>query len=317
MPVIDAAVARVLRAKFELGLFEHPYVDRRRRRVLERPRRPSRARARGGARVDRAAEERARHAAAGEDDQARSPSSAPTPSRRGSAATAGPASSRSSILDGIKQQAAGLGERDAICPGPGRVDPRVRHRAAGAARVDRSGRAGRGLHGEYFDNNRLEGAPRLTRIDAAHRLPLDAQLARTRHSVRLVLRPLDRIARRARRAACGGSASKATTAIASTSTTSSSSTTGRSSRTARGSPTSHGAPGSAHRHPARVLREHRQRAAEADLGRRRAPTTARARIDERVALARRSDVAHRRRRRRGRRVPRPRDSRACRAGRRS
>ncbi len=26
-PVIDAAVARVLRAKFELGLFEHPYVD--------------------------------------------------------------------------------------------------------------------------------------------------------------------------------------------------------------------------------------------------------------------------------------------------
>ncbi len=27
MPVIDAAVTRVLRAKFELGLFEHPYVD--------------------------------------------------------------------------------------------------------------------------------------------------------------------------------------------------------------------------------------------------------------------------------------------------
>ena len=26
-PVIDAAVARVLRVKFELGLFEHPYVD--------------------------------------------------------------------------------------------------------------------------------------------------------------------------------------------------------------------------------------------------------------------------------------------------
>jgi beta-glucosidase len=62
--VIDAAVRRVLTAKFDLGLFEQPVRRHRQRGVLERTRRPSRDRARGRARVDRAAAERTSHASA-------------------------------------------------------------------------------------------------------------------------------------------------------------------------------------------------------------------------------------------------------------
>ena len=53
--VIDSAVARVLRAKFELGLFEHPYVDPDSAAFWNGNADASRARARGGARVDRPA----------------------------------------------------------------------------------------------------------------------------------------------------------------------------------------------------------------------------------------------------------------------
>ena len=72
------------------------------------------------------------------------------------------------------------------------------------------------------------------------------------------------------RPASNDSASRATTAIGSTSTASSSSTIGRSDRTARRSRASISKPDSIARHPARVLREHRQCAREARVGCRRA-----------------------------------------------
>ena len=231
--VIDAAVARVLRAKFELGLFERPYVDRGQRRVLERPREPSRARARGGAGVDRAAAERARRAAAlaatvrsiaviGDDAME---------ARLGG--YSGPGNAEVSILDGIRAKVGAGTCGRSVCARAGSHHARVRRRPRRAAVVDRGRSRSAGLSAEYFDNNRLEGEPRVRRSRRAGRFRLDAQLARARDSVRLVLGALDRHAHGAAERRRRASASRATTAIACTSTARSSSTTGRSSRTAR------------------------------------------------------------------------------------
>ena len=56
--VIDSAVLRVLRAKFQLGLFEQPYVDVDSAVALERPRHAPPTRARSGRRFGGAAQER-------------------------------------------------------------------------------------------------------------------------------------------------------------------------------------------------------------------------------------------------------------------
>ena len=101
---IDQAVARVLRAKFLLGLFEHPYVDAN--PEGERPGR-SRAGPPRGRRDARAPEERAQHAAArSRRGSSRSPSSAPTRRSRGSAATAAPPIIRSASSTGCARGSA-------------------------------------------------------------------------------------------------------------------------------------------------------------------------------------------------------------------
>ena len=118
--VIDAAVARVLRAKFELGLFERPYVDADSAAYWNGHARPSRARARGGARVDRAAEERAgrcrsraRVAIDRRDRRRRR-------RRRGSAATADRASRRSRSSTASARSSVAPA-RVRYAPGPGRA----------------------------------------------------------------------------------------------------------------------------------------------------------------------------------------------------
>ena len=154
-----------------------------------------------------------------------------------------------------------------------------------------SGKPVRGLRGEYFDNNRLAGAPRLVRTDPridfgwtlnspGRGIPFDwysvrwtGTLTAPAGGVRrigvegndgyrlyldgtLVDRQLEEaVVRRAarRRVAC--------------------------------------TPGSDARHPPRVLREHRQRAREARLGRRRRRRLAREDRRAPSPLARRSDVA--------------------------
>ena len=130
----------------------------------------------------------------------------------------GPGIEPVSILDGIKQKAgAGVTVRHAA--GPGRV---VRDLVAVPAEHFRSSATARlrqDCRGEYFDNNRLTGPPRLQRTRSARRFPLDAELARPGHSVRLVFGALDGHADRARRWRETASASKATTAIGSSSTT--------------------------------------------------------------------------------------------------
>jgi len=152
--VIDSAVARVLRAKFRLGLFEHPYVE---------PESASAATADPSHRslAARAAEEatvllRNEHA------------TLPLAPAIGSVAVIGVDASEArlggysgpgiqviSLLDALRGK---LGSsRVRYAPGPGRLSPETTVVPAEAFRR---------LHGDYFPNPRLEGPPALTRDDA-------------------------------------------------------------------------------------------------------------------------------------------------------
>ena len=161
--VIDRAVARVLRAKFQLGLFEHPYVD------------PDSAAYWNGNPTHRALALEAAHESITllKNDRATLPLAHTVRSVAviGTDASearlggySGPGIAKLSILDGIRGK---LGaSRVRFAPGPGRVAREyVVVPAAQLSHAD-SGRTVPGLHGVYFDNNRLEGAPRLVRDDA-------------------------------------------------------------------------------------------------------------------------------------------------------
>jgi beta-glucosidase len=161
--VIDAAVARVLTAKFQLGLFEHPFVDG-----------DSAAYWNGHPSHSALAVEAARKSIvllknAGQ--------TLPLSKSLGSVAViggdaveirqggySGTGNAHVSILAGIRQK---IGEsRARFEMGVPRIDPEyVPVPAAQLSTPDSSGRIVSGLRGEYFDNPRLEGRPRLTRID--------------------------------------------------------------------------------------------------------------------------------------------------------
>lgn len=162
-PVIDSAVARVLRAKFELGLFENAQVD------------PDSAAYWNGRAAHRAL---AREAARASIVLLRNERQT-LPLKPGVKSIAvlgvdaaearlggysGPGIGKTSILEGLR---AALGASTAIryAPGPGRLTPeygvipsqQLLH-VAGA--VSQSG-----LRGEYFNNNKLEGTPKVVRAD--------------------------------------------------------------------------------------------------------------------------------------------------------
>ncbi len=159
--VIDAAVARVLRAKLELGLFEDPYPD------------PDEA-----VRVNGAAEHIALAREAARASLVLLKNDGVLPLSKDAAAIAvigpdavdarlggysAPGERRVSILEGIRNAAPNAEVR--FAPGPGRMDTThvvvpsqyLATRAANA-RV-------RGLTGEYFANIGFEGEPAVTRID--------------------------------------------------------------------------------------------------------------------------------------------------------
>jgi beta-glucosidase len=160
---IDAAVTRVLRAKFELGLFEDPYVT------------PADAAAWNGHADHRAL---AREASAKSIVLLRNEGSV-LPLAKSTRRVAvigtdavearlggysGPGIAPVSIVDGIRDA---LGSSAVVrhLPGPGRVTPSLAVIPADHLSTDENGTRRRGLRGEYFDNNRLAGAPRLVRID--------------------------------------------------------------------------------------------------------------------------------------------------------
>ena len=154
--VRDSSVARVLRAKFELGLFDRPYVNAD-SAAYWNGNAAHRALAREAARAaivllknDRAILPLAKTSGAiaviGEDA---------SEARLGG--YSGPGIRKTSILEGIR---AAVGARATVryAPGPGRISREYV--------VVPSEPFPTGLKGEYFDNPRLEGQPRVTRTDS-------------------------------------------------------------------------------------------------------------------------------------------------------
>ncbi|MGB7211295.1 MAG: glycoside hydrolase family 3 N-terminal domain-containing protein, partial [Gemmatimonadales bacterium] len=156
-PVIDSAVARVLRVKFALGLFEHPYADP-----------DSAARENGSAQHRTLALEVAQRSLVLLRNQQHT-----LPLKTGARSIAvigadatearlggysGPGVHVVSILDGIRHRA-GAATTVTYAPGPGR---------GGSDQVVVPASAfGAGLTAEYFDGISLAGAPRATRVDPA------------------------------------------------------------------------------------------------------------------------------------------------------
>ncbi len=162
--IIDAAVARVLRVKFELGLFEQPYVD------------PDAAAVANGSEAHRALAREAARASMVllKNDQHVLPLAktmrsiaviGPDAEEARLGGYSGPGSKKESILDGIRQALASSAAIR-VAPGPGRVVPDFVVVPASALASQSNGQEVRGLSGEYFDNPRFEGQPRLTRLDA-------------------------------------------------------------------------------------------------------------------------------------------------------
>lgn len=160
--VIDSAVMRVLRAKFQLGLFEEPYAP---------------AGGQAGAGDDSARQALAREAA-GASLVLLTNRGGALPLRRDlrSIAVIGTDAVEArlggysapvvappvTILQGIRA-AAGPGVAIRHAPGPGRAAPGPTIVPDDALRLPDTAAAG--LRGEYWDNNRLAGPPRLTRRD--------------------------------------------------------------------------------------------------------------------------------------------------------
>ncbi|MEO8621580.1 MAG: glycoside hydrolase family 3 N-terminal domain-containing protein [bacterium] len=162
--VIDAAVTRVLRAKFELGLFEHPYVD-----------------------ADSAAfwNDHADHRALALETARKSivllrNEHQRLPLKRSLSSVAvigaeardvrlggysGPGVRPVSILDGIREK---LGKSASVryAAGPGRITRETVVVPGEQLSSTHEGKLVPGLQGEYFSNNTLDGVPQLIRTDA-------------------------------------------------------------------------------------------------------------------------------------------------------
>ncbi len=159
---VDHAVARVLRAKFELGLFEHPYADP-----------DSAARSAADATHQALALEAAR-----ESIVLLKNSGSVLPLRPGSTIAvigpdavearfggySAPGERRISILQGLRA-AAGARGQVRFEAGPGRGSIEYLPVPAGALSHDSSGSVRPGLAGEYFDNITLSGTAAVERID--------------------------------------------------------------------------------------------------------------------------------------------------------
>ena len=161
---IDRAVSRVLKLKFELGLFEHPYVDAA---VAARS---------GGSPEHRAL---ALNAARASITLLKNDAGA-LPLKKSVRAVAvigvdadearlggysGDGNDKISILQGIRRKLGEVGNV-AYAPGPGRFAIEYVPVPAVNLVTVTDGKRAPGLAGEYFDNNTLSGVPRMKRQDA-------------------------------------------------------------------------------------------------------------------------------------------------------
>ena len=161
--VIDSAVARVLRAKFALGLFEHPYVDPGfAASVVRDPAHRDLARTAAREAIVLLRNDHAllpldkgvrRVAVIGVDA---------TEARTGG--YSGKGVGRISMLDAIRDALPRA--HVAYAPGPGRRSPEVVPVPAAALSYAENDSSHRGLDAEYFDNITLGGTPRAVRADS-------------------------------------------------------------------------------------------------------------------------------------------------------
>ncbi|WP_276483928.1 glycoside hydrolase family 3 protein [Paraflavitalea pollutisoli] len=157
---INEAVARVLRAKFELGLFEQPYVDeaaagstryaQAHKTLVATAARKSMVLLKNDRRVLPFAAGIKTIAVIGEEAQA---------ARLGG--YSGPGINKVSILDGLRRRA-GKSVQVLYAPGAGIKDERLT--VIPAQYLQHNGKPG--LQGDYYNNLQLTGTPVLTRTDA-------------------------------------------------------------------------------------------------------------------------------------------------------
>jgi beta-glucosidase len=160
---INAAVARVLRAKFELGLFEAPLVDADSAGYWN-GHAAHRALAREAARASIVLLRNDRNVLPLSDTLGSIAVLGPDAVDTRLGGYSGPGVGRVSILDGIRAR---LGPRARVgfAPGPGRATTAYATVPTENLTSTRDGQTVRGLRGQYFDNNRLEGTPRIVRTD--------------------------------------------------------------------------------------------------------------------------------------------------------
>ena len=160
---IDSAVARVLRVKFELGLFENPYVDENEANKWN-----------GNPAHRRLAKEAALKSMVllkNEDHVLPLKKSLQSIAVIGTDAKearlggySGPGNNKVNILDGIKNK---LGKSVNVMyePGCGRSSPEWTTIPANNLYTNVNGKTQNGLQGEYFNNIQLSGEPVITRVD--------------------------------------------------------------------------------------------------------------------------------------------------------
>ncbi len=161
--IIDSAVARVLRVKFALGLFEAPYGDPDSAAALARSAdHRALAREAAAASVVLLRNERRRLPLAARAQRIAVIGADATEARVGGYSP--PGARVVSILDGIRA-AAPTGSRVMSAPGVPRVFKSLAVIPGSAWSTVRDGARTSGLHAEYWDNITMDGAPRITRVD--------------------------------------------------------------------------------------------------------------------------------------------------------
>ena len=162
--IIDSAVSRVLRVKFQLGLFERPYVTESAISIstLAEHRELAREAAvrsfvllKNQEKVLPLNKSSRKIAVIGQDA---------TEARLGG--YSGPGNNKISILAGIKEKTKGSSQVS-YAPGPGRQHQTWTFVPATALSTTIDGKKMQGLRGEYFNNITMTGEPVLTRVDDA------------------------------------------------------------------------------------------------------------------------------------------------------
>lgn len=160
---IDEAVARVLRAKFAIGLFENPYVDPRHAKVWNGH--PSHRELAKQAALESIVLLKNENHVLPFQENIRSIAvigTDATEARLGG--YSGPGIDKVNILDGIRQEAGAAIEVN-YAPGCGRETAEYVAIPTKNLFCDVNGKTERGLWGEYFKNIELQGQPALSRVD--------------------------------------------------------------------------------------------------------------------------------------------------------